>query len=118
MSAKITIGGFLRAWRDYPFDLACCREESLFAPLASSSEGPALIDNNLIEPSTKTLAITAAPQVAKRAHKSGLKYVIRVDARAKHSDSVPDAGVLMATDEQREGFDIPRYHRGDQVSIR
>src|SRR5437868_663427 len=118
MSAKITIGGFLRAWCDCPLDLGCCREEPLLAAFASSGEGPALIDNNLIEPSTKMIAITAAPQIAERAHEGRLKYIIRVDARAKHSNSVSDAGVLMSADKQREGINVPRYDRGDQVSVR
>jgi hypothetical protein len=118
MSAKITIGGFFGARRDRSFDLACRREESLLATFSASGEGSTFIDNNLIQPSTKTIAITAAPQVAKRPHERGLENVIRIDTRAEHTYGVSNAGILVSSHQQREGINVPCYHCGDQVGVR
>lgn len=87
-------------------------------PLSPSRRvSPALVHYNVIEPSSKPIAIPACTESAKRAHESRLQRIVCVRTRSQHSHRKTGTCVLVTPNEAGECFDVPGEYGRNQFCI-
>src|SRR5437667_2868115 len=106
-----------RTWCDRSLDRVRRRSKAKLAATLSRRVGPALVDDDLVKPTSETFRVPAAAQAPEGPHESRLQRIIRVDPRSKHPHGKPSAGVLIAPNQPRESLNVPGKNGGNQFRI-
>ncbi len=91
--------------------------ESQIAPPLASSKRSAFVYDDLIQPASKSLPVTAVLQAAVRAHEGRLQHVIRITPRPQHSNGKPCARVPVPLEQHTERLDVATQYFRYQLGV-
>src|ERR1700680_4163893 len=104
-------------FRHSPFYYFRIGHEAQIAPPLSRGERPAFVDDDLIQPASKSIPVSTVLQPAVGTHERGLEHVIRIAPRAQHSNREPCARVAVSLEQHTERLDVTTQYFSYQLGV-
>jgi hypothetical protein len=116
MLAHHASGVFVRFGHGLVYQFGIGNKPKIASPLPCGKRS-AFVDNDLIQPATKSIPVPAILQTAVGAHESKLQHVIRIRPRSHHSNGESGARVPVPLEQLTERFNVTANDLSDQLGV-